>query len=149
MNSKENQSKHISQSINLPVEDLIADSQANADHSEVQRNDLPHQITSTPSIVDQNLENSEKLNFTHKENFGNFDLQNIKDNEEIFQNIDDLSKQIRDIHLEYFSEETRLENKNSEILKVFNPKRTVVFWLHVQWSNHPRRHVTKILRRLL
>jgi hypothetical protein len=42
-------------------------------------------------------------------------LQNIKGNEEIFQNNDDLSKQIQDIHLEYFSEEKTLENKNSEI----------------------------------
>jgi hypothetical protein len=36
--------------------------------------------------------------------------------EEIFQNNDNLSKQIRDIHPEYFSKEKILENKKSEIL---------------------------------
>jgi hypothetical protein len=74
MNSKENQFNHISLSINLDVEDLIADSQINADLLEVQENDLPHQNTSTSSISDQNLQSSEKLNFFHKKNLGNLDL---------------------------------------------------------------------------
>jgi hypothetical protein len=77
MDSKENQSKLISQSINLADEDLIADSQINADHPEVQENDRPNQNTSTSSISDQNLRSSKKLNFTHKKNLGNLDLSKM------------------------------------------------------------------------
>jgi hypothetical protein len=68
MDSKEIHSSPNPCQFNLAVEDLIADSQINADLPKVKENDLPYQITSTSSIVDQNIESSEKLNFTHKKN---------------------------------------------------------------------------------
>jgi hypothetical protein len=39
-----------------------------------QQKDLVHQITSISSIWDENIENLKNLNFSHKENFGNFDM---------------------------------------------------------------------------
>jgi hypothetical protein len=66
MDPNKNQLNQISHSTNLAAEYLIADSQINADLSEVQQNDLPHQFTSTFSIMDQNIVSSERFKFTHK-----------------------------------------------------------------------------------
>jgi mannose/fructose/N-acetylgalactosamine-specific phosphotransferase system component IIB len=65
MDIKKNHSNQISHSINLADEDLIAVSQIEQDHSKVHEKDLAHQIASNTSISDQNIENLEKLNFTH------------------------------------------------------------------------------------
>jgi hypothetical protein len=69
---------------------LIANSQIKANLFKVQQNDLLQQITSTFSTMDQNIENSEKLSFTHNENFRNSVLTGMKDNDEIFREMRDL-----------------------------------------------------------
>jgi hypothetical protein len=97
MDSKEIHSSPNPCLINLAVEDLIADSQINTDLLKVQGNDLPHQNTSTSASSDQNLQSSEKLNFTHKKNLGNLDLVKMKDNEEIFKKMKDLIEETNSI----------------------------------------------------
>jgi hypothetical protein len=90
MDSKKVLPNQISYSTNLAAEDWIADSQTSADLTQSQQNDLPHHISSTCSNWDQNIEISEKLNLTHNENFRNSVLIKIKDNDEIFKNMEEL-----------------------------------------------------------
>jgi hypothetical protein len=115
MDSNKNQLNQISHSTNPAAEILIADSQINADLSKVKPNDLPHHFTSTCSNMDQNIENSEKLTFTHKKNFGNLDLAKMNDNEKIFREIEDVVIETNFIHAGNFSNKNILRNENIEI----------------------------------
>jgi hypothetical protein len=100
MDSNKNQLNQISHSTNLAAEDMIADGQINADLSKVKPNDLPHHFTSTCSNMNQNIAISEKLKFTHNENFGNLVLTRMKDNDEIFREMRELIAATNLIHAE-------------------------------------------------
>jgi hypothetical protein len=120
MDPNKNQLNQILHSTNLAAEDLIADSQISTDLTKSQQNDLPQQISSAFSIRDQNIEISEKLKFTHNENFRNSVLTRMKDNDEIFKKMKDLVVETNYIHAENFSNKNILRNENIEILNEEN-----------------------------
>jgi hypothetical protein len=66
--------------------------------------------------VDQNIENSEKFSFTHKENFGNLVLTKMKDHNEIFGKMKDLVMETNDMHAKNFSNGNLVRNENIEFL---------------------------------
>jgi hypothetical protein len=114
MDSNKNQLNQISHSTNLAVEDLIADSQIQADLAESQQKDLPHLTSSTFSIMDQNIASSEKFKSTHNENFKNVVLTRMKDESKIFGKIKDLVMETNDMHAKNFSNGNLLRNEDIE-----------------------------------